>query len=121
MGSDGELKLQGKPGAAGLQRVLEDESGDAGSRPWLCDAGGGLLQLGGRGGLFVWSEPKVGCRQAWRACVRAPVILAGWRSWQAPGTPAPRPHPCRPGQATSSNATADVGLSAGGSPSGMRP
>lgn len=39
MGSDGELKLQGKPGAAGLQRVLEDKSGDTGNRPWLCDAG----------------------------------------------------------------------------------
>jgi hypothetical protein len=37
------------PGAAGLQRVLEEKSGDAGTSPGVCDAGAACCSFAGEG------------------------------------------------------------------------
>lgn len=44
------------PGAAGLQRVLEEKSGDAGTSPGVCDASAACCRLRERGPVCF--EPK---------------------------------------------------------------
>lgn len=85
------------PGAAGLQRVLEEESGDAGTSPGECDAGAACCSSRERGALFVSSPSLPG--ECW---------LVHCESWPPSG------------QATS-NASNDAGLSVVRVSSGMRP